>query len=107
MRDLRATDALAQASRTSHHGEVMSSYEQSKGIRSTDLIEEFKVPLPSGGHWWGRLYGTQRRSGRRIVVVAQSGVGLFDTDDCHDAANARGKLDDWLNELLHGFTRAS
>lgn len=37
-----------------------------------------------------------RPSGRRIIVRGEAGVILFDTDDCHDQANALNAVEWWL-----------
>jgi hypothetical protein len=62
------------------------------------LIESFPIKLPDGHELLGRLYQTQRRTGRRITVHETTGELLFDTDDCYDLGNARNALENWLIE---------
>ena len=61
------------------------------------LVKEFPITLPDGTVWKGSMWA--RRDGsrcRRFQVRNSAGVGLYDTDDCHDFGNARFKLEQWL-----------
>lgn len=64
---------------------------------ASQLIERFEITMSDGRKWQGESYRTnsRRERGRRLVVKDGQKV-LFDTDDCHDLANARNSLDLWL-----------
>ena len=54
------------------------------------LLQTFPITLPDGRTWAGTLWSTPtRRQGRRVQVQDEQGVGIFDSDDCFDQANAQ------------------
>lgn len=61
------------------------------------IIEVFPITMKTGKALQGFLCDTRfRTAGRRIIVRNDDGIKLYDTDDCHDLANAMNGLDLWL-----------
>lgn len=70
------------------------------GAEPHRLVTSHKITSDAGEALTLEVYGTRHRpSGRRIIVRrTDSGILMYDTDDCYDIANASNKLELWAVE---------
>ena len=64
------------------------------------VLETQDAVSPGGRRLKIKVVRSRSRDSGRRILVEENGHQIYDTDDCHDLANAVNKLDHWYAKEL-------